>query len=148
MIPDVPLGANGTTLAIVVSIERFLELQKRLLESFKIAYPNVRDWALLFDAPKSGQLSVDHENWSFKKHGAGLRFTSSHGVAVDVHRHPDEPDLFDAWRLLQYIESAAAEWQVTPSESELSAELEKLSIAGLLSRSRGQGFRLATKGNG
>jgi Domain of unknown function (DUF6896)/Protein of unknown function (DUF2185) len=81
--------------------------------------------------------------WSFKKHGLGLCFVSSQGVVVDVHRWLGRPELFDAWRLLQYVESVAPRAQYPATEAELEANLEQLHGSGQIERATIEGgFRL------
>ena len=81
--------------------------------------------------------------WSFKKPGLGLRFASSQGVIVDVHRWLGRPELFDAWRLLQYVESIAPSTADAATEAELEASLEQLRGSGQIERATVEGgFRL------
>src|SRR3712207_908778 len=82
-----------------------LVLQQKLLTAFRGEFPNVHDWQFLLDAPKSGEVLADGELWSFRRHGSGLAFKSNAGVVIDMHRALLDPGLFDAWRLLQYLES-------------------------------------------
>lgn len=121
------------SIEILPFIRSFLRLQKVLLEAFKSAYPNLHDWHLLLDFPRSGHIAVHSENWSFRRHGTGLIFTNSNGTVVDVPKYLENPDLFDSWRLLQYLESMLPEHQPI-SESELSTEIERLVRSGLLLR--------------
>jgi hypothetical protein len=121
------------SIEVLPLIRNFLRLQQILLEAFKSAYPNLHDWHLLLDFPKSGHIAVDGESWSFRKHGTGLIFTNFSGAVIDVPQYLESPDLFDSWRLLRYLESMLPEHR-TITESELSTEMERLVRSGMLLR--------------
>lgn len=55
---------------------------------------------------RTGEVVVDAESWTYKLHGAGVRFQhGATGRQVDIHRSPDRPELFDSWRLRTYFGS-------------------------------------------
>jgi hypothetical protein len=93
------------TAELLMLIRAFVVLQSRLLAAFREAYPDVADWPLLLDCPKSGELMVRGENWTFRKHGTGLHFSNAAGIVVDMHRALPDAGVFDAWRVLLYLES-------------------------------------------
>lgn len=87
---------------------QFVELQKKLVASFILSHPHVKDMKWLLDFPKRGSIVVNNEQWSFIKHGAGLRFqrtSCNPKLVVDVHAAFDDPEVVDEWRLQQYVES-------------------------------------------
>ena len=63
--------------------------------------------------------------WSFKKHGAGVKFTNTDdGRLVDICECIDQPELFDKWRLSHYLES------INNSNCNLADELTGLCMSG------------------
>lgn len=75
---------------------------------------------------------VDGETWRFNRHGAGVAFTSSSGVVVDVHRGVEQPDVIDAWRLVRYLETSGAVGRDQLHETAVDAELLTLTKQGQL----------------
>lgn len=89
-------------------ILQFVALQKKLVTSFRLSHPHVKDTKWLLDFPKHGSIIVNNDRWDFIKHGAGLRFrraSCSPQLVVDVHTAFDNPEVVDEWRLQQYVES-------------------------------------------
>ncbi len=133
----------ATAAELIGFIRELLVLQERLVAAFRNAFPRSRDWQFLLDFPSFGELNLDGAMWSFRKHGSGLRFVSSQGVIVDAHCWLGRPELFDAWRLLQYVESVVPRAEVPASEAELEASLEQLHGSGQIERATIKGgFRL------
>lgn len=119
-------------LEIIFTIRALLILQSRLMTAFREAHPDVQDWPMLLDCPRSGVIVSDGERWAFQKHGSGLTFRNESDVVVDMHRGLPDADIFDAWRLLQYLESVRAQAHVPPTESALTVTLDELSRGGYL----------------
>lgn len=89
-------------------IREFVKLQNDLLLKFSTQFPNSKDFKWLLDFPKSGQLRLFDSNWTFYKHGVGLRFVKSSvdvPIVVDIHKSFAEPNCIDLWRLSQYFQS-------------------------------------------
>ena len=122
-------------------IRRFVELQNLLITEFCRCYPQVKDSRTLHHAPRTGCLSTMEGLWLFRKHGAGICFLNAQGVEIDSHRAFGSPDLFDAWRIRIYLESASENGY--PELSELEAILDELVGRGALSRCSDRLFRLA-----
>lgn len=128
---------------LIIHIRRYIELQSTLLAAFKEAFPDVTDWEFLLDAPRSGEVIVDGDNWSFRQHGAGLSFRRADGVTIDAHRHLSVPEGIDAWRLLEYIESSDVDRDDSLSERSLEKELATLEDKGeIVSAQHGGLYRL------
>jgi uncharacterized protein DUF6896 len=95
---------------------RYVELQTLLVTEFCRCYPEAR--SALHKAPRTGCLSTTEGFWLFKKHGAGVSFVNALGVWVDPHVEFGSPDLFDAWRIHLYLESASGDDYPEPTELE------------------------------
>lgn len=67
----------------------------------------------------------------------GLAFIDWDGVKVDIHRHFDAPELFDAWRLELYLESLD---ELDEYEESIESGLSRLVASGALVRARGDCF--------
>jgi len=81
-------------------------IQRRLLQEFFVQNPNLIDFKLLADFPKSGVLTIDGESWTYKKHGLGYSFESERGDVIDAHNHFCKTSrAIDAHRLTQYLAS-------------------------------------------
>lgn len=88
----------------LLDIIEFIELQTRLVNQFRISFPEVKDLNYLLDCPKTGVIYLNEEKWSFQRHGAGLEFKlNSLGTIVDVHKWLLHPEYFDEWRLEEYF---------------------------------------------
>lgn len=88
-------------------IAEFAETQNRLCQSVIDEYGPRDDGSIIFSVPKTGSLELNGERWTFKRHGSGLRFIDDQGHVIDAHRNVVScPAGFDAWRLLQFIETA------------------------------------------
>lgn len=125
--------------SLLTEINRFVELQTMLLTEFCRRYPQAADCQWLIEAPGTGCLSTREGLWLFRKHGAGVSFVNAEGVWIDPHRAVESPELFDAWRLQLYLESASE--QEYPDR--LDAELAELVNMGKLVRCSDGLFRLA-----
>jgi hypothetical protein len=68
---------------LIVHIRELLVLQGKLIGALRHAVPK--------ECPKSGELHLEDASWSFQKYGAGVAFTNSKGVLVDVHRGTGTP---------------------------------------------------------
>lgn len=100
----------GTMIILTEVLKQFVELQIKLMAVFKDGHQNLSDWLFLIDFPKSGELEVNGEFWSFNKHGSGLLFrNNSTGVVVDIYKNISKPRQFDSWRLEQFIDSSQFE---------------------------------------
>jgi hypothetical protein len=120
-----------------VLIRKLVVLQGKLLEAFKSAYPKAQDWQWLFHFPSTGEVSVDQEQWKFRKHGAGIAFTSRSGVVVDLHDGLPDTSLVDAWRLLLYLESIKFMKDSDQAQQDLEKQLAELARSGLLRKVQG-----------
>lgn len=130
--------------SLIIHIRRFIELQSRLMDAFKEAFPDVSEWQFLLDAPRSGEVVIDGDSWSFRKHGAGLSFRRADGVTINAHRHLSVPEGIDAWRLLEYLESSDVDSDDSLSEHSLREELAWLEGEGEIISTQHEGlYRLA-----
>jgi hypothetical protein len=130
---------------LLMPIRRFVALQEMLLRAFIEAFPQVSDWQLLLNCPRSGEFVVDGRAWTFRRHGRGLRFKDDSGVVVDMHRALPDAEVFDAWRLLQYLESSRDARQTHLTEAELNATLQRLTRSGHVQNADAEGgFRFAS----
>jgi hypothetical protein len=120
----------NTPLEFQMFIRGFVNLQTKLIGSFMDAFPQVTDWLLLREVPKSGELIVDAEPWTFRRHGSGVQFENARGVTVDTHRALPDPGIFDAWRLVQYFESLGVSIGFPIEEAAVEARLADLSKSG------------------
>lgn len=93
--------------SIIELIFEFAEIQNRLCRTVVSEYSLQDDRSVIFSAPKAGALELNGERWMFKRHGSGLRFINDNqGYVIDAHRNiVSYPAGFDAWRLLQYLET-------------------------------------------
>ena len=101
------------------------------MDAFGQRFPGLTDRRLLLDHPAEGKIALSDGEWSFVKHGAGLRFRrQGEGVQpeVDLCDRPYEPTVFDAWRLETYLLSIGVK---TPRE-DLLDELVELEGAGFI----------------
>lgn len=91
-------------------ITEFAETQNRLCRITIDRYDLADDMSLTFLAPKVGSVELGGEAWTFHRHGLGFRFTSDRsGRIIDAHRNiVSYPAGFDAWRILQYLETIKA----------------------------------------
>lgn len=122
-----------TTTVVDISLVRaFVALQRRLVDALRLANPAARDFRFMFNFPKTGEVTVEGEPWRFDRHGAGVAFTSTSGVIVDVHRGFEQPDVVDAWRLVRYLETSGAVGGDKLDETEVDAELRVLAQHGQL----------------
>lgn len=89
-------------------IHCYVKLQSELISATRAAYPNAKDMKWMLDFPKSGIIEIDDYQWSFIKHGSGLKFIRqkvSPFITVDIHKYFDEPKAFDSWRLVEFLNS-------------------------------------------
>ncbi|SUB83923.1 Uncharacterised protein [Pragia fontium] len=119
----------------------FVRLQKGLMNAFFIAYPIVKDFTWLLDFPKSGNIKLDHDLWSFIKHGKGIKFlkrSSQPEIVVDVSTNINNPNMIDVWRLSQYFLSNLSE----VSDSEIKCLLDEMVYSGLLKKTSEKQYEL------
>lgn len=92
--------------AVKIILE-YVELQTHLLSEFWQLYPNFKNANSLFNFPSAGYIVAQDEKWEFQRHGKGMCFTATQSEKiVDIHVGLREyPQAFDAWRIVQYIES-------------------------------------------
>jgi hypothetical protein len=113
-------------------INDFLSLQHSLLREIDTVHPGGLQSKLILRVPKKGAILVEGETWEFQKHGAGLRFTrNADSNVVDVSNFVTDASVFDAWRIVQYLESINV---VAVSEREIELELLRLEALGDLVR--------------
>lgn len=116
--------------SLVAEIKVFLSIQEKLTKALLSKYPECTNYSMLFNLPKHGEIYVNDRCWSFRKHGAGVEFSSvDNGTIVDVCERINQPNLFDEWRLSLYFESIHKEG------SELKGGLSELIESGLIQRS-------------
>jgi hypothetical protein len=89
---------------ILAAAQEFAETQSSLLVSLDQVYPFLA-FSDLDRVPKEGVLAILGKEWTFRRHGAGIKFTSSDGVIVDAHRAVTVVNGIDAWRLARYLSS-------------------------------------------
>ncbi|MCX8619151.1 hypothetical protein J3U42_12205 [Gilliamella sp. B2923] len=114
-------------------IEELIKLQNNLLSVFKRVYPEVKDYNLLLDCPRKGELKVNEQEWLFTKHGKGLKFIRKKPlsqIVVNIHSYFSEPDVLDEWRLEQYLESL----KISYSKSDISKYLNELTLTQVLKK--------------
>lgn len=141
---------------LLEQLQSFVDLQVSLVAAFHKNFPEVTDLQFMLDAPKTGCVETPTGLWLFKKHGGGLAFKNWDGITVDVHRCFGSPEAFDAWRIMQYLESIS---QFNDDEDEddshgdsdqvdhrqVESELADLASSGQLSRDAKNVYRLAGK---
>lgn len=122
-------------------IEELIKLQNNLLSVFKRVYPEVKDYNLLLDCPRKGELKVNEQEWLFTKHGKGLKFIRKKPlpqIVVNIHSYFSEPDVLDEWRLEQYLESL----KISYSKSDISKHLNELTLTQALKKISEQQYKL------
>lgn len=122
-------------------IEELIKLQNNLLSVFKRVYPEVKDYNLLLDCPRKGELKVNEQEWLFTKHGKGLKFIRKKPlpqIVVNIHSYFSEPDVLDEWRLEQYLESL----KISYSKSDISKYLNELTLTQVLKKISEQQYKL------
>ena len=122
-------------------IEELIKLQNNLLSVFKKVYPEVKDYHLLLDCPRKGELKVNEQEWLFTKHGKGLKFIRKKPlpqIVVNIHSYFSEPDVLDEWRLEQYLESL----KISYSKSDISKYLNELTLTQVLKKISEQQYKL------
>lgn len=110
-----------------------IQLQNCLFSVFKRNYPRVKDYNLLLDCPREGELDVHGQEWLFKKHGKGLTFTRKKPLPeliVNMHNYFSEPDVLDEWRLEQYLDSL----NVSYSKKDVRNCLNELTLTNVLKK--------------
>lgn len=50
---------------LLEAVRDLVRLQTLLVQAFHSAFPNVRDWQCLLDAPKNGCIAVGEHLWLF-----------------------------------------------------------------------------------
>ena len=122
-------------------IAEFAETQNLLCRTVIGRYDLKDDGSVIFSAPKAGSLDLNGEGWTFKRHGSGIRFTSDRrGHVIDAHRNiVSYPAGFDAWRLLQFLETIdpanldlAGEAGGLEDESKINELLSSLAAQGVI----------------
>lgn len=81
----------------------YVLLQEKIINIFLIEFHHSKDYELLLDFPRKGEITIDDETWRFLKHGKGFRFQSDTGHIVDIINNIKQPYLFDIWRLEQFF---------------------------------------------
>lgn len=122
-------------------IEELIKLQNNLLSVFKRVYPEAKDYNLLLDCPRKGELKVNEQEWLFTKHGKGLKFIRKKPlpqIVVNIHSYFSESDVLDEWRLEQYLESL----KISYSKSVISKYLNELTLTQVLKKISEQQYKL------
>lgn len=88
-------------------IEKYLNTQHLLISRMQEIYGKFDQF--LFSIPNSGSIALSGSSWNFQKHGVGIRFIDSAGIAVDAHCAIGNPNAFDAWRISTYLLSLGLE---------------------------------------
>ena len=117
----------------IQAIEELVSFQKALLRSVSDAYPSASDFRWLLDFPKNGTITAASFSWRFERHGAGMRFVregAPPNLVVNMHKAFDAPDVVDAWRLVEFLESAGS----TATEQQAVQFLNGLAHSGQATR--------------
>lgn len=96
-----------TTIAAIDALSAYSKTQAALCDTIVREHKISDDMDVVFSLPKSGSVTSNGEEWSFARHGSGVRFTSA-GDARIVDAHVgivSQPAAFDAFRLFEYFES-------------------------------------------
>ena len=111
---------------VLVSAREFAAIQSALLTLLDKAYPFL---ALgdLDRLPKTGTIAALGGVWTFKRHGAGVKFVSADEVVVDAHRAVRAVGGIDAWRLARYMSSLQ---KSEVSHRDVEKALSEISRAG------------------
>jgi hypothetical protein len=102
----------------------FVELQKKLIDSFEKKYPSIHNNKWLVGIDSNSLISVNKQCWQAIKHGAGIRFTRKivqPHLVIDVHNHLDQVERIDALRWQEYTESRGIQISFESAASELAA---------------------------
>lgn len=96
-----------TTVAAIDALRAYTKTQIALCDTIVREHKISDDMAVVFSLPKSGSLTSDGEEWSFARHGTGVRFCSIVGARiVDAHVGiVSQPEALDAFRLFEYFGS-------------------------------------------
>ncbi|MBV4535239.1 MULTISPECIES: DUF6896 domain-containing protein [Pseudomonas] len=80
---------------------RFSEIQEALVAAFLELSKTKGQW------PTKGTILLNNERWAYRKHGAGVCFTSKNtGEEIDAHSGIEQkPYKKDSWRLEIYFAS-------------------------------------------
>lgn len=95
-------------------VKTMVDLQRSLVVEFFNIYPSLKDFDLLLDFPKTGEIKLENTLWNFIKHGKGLKFIRKEpkpNIIIDVHINILDPCIVDEWRLSQYLESLGYDLQ-------------------------------------
>jgi hypothetical protein len=111
---------------ILAAAQEFAATQSSLLISLDQVYPFLA-FSDLDRLPKEGVIAILGKEWAFRRHGAGIKFTSSDGVVVDAHRAVTVVNGIDAWRLARYLSSIE---KIDVSHRDLEKMFSDLSKAG------------------
>lgn len=91
---------------------------------------------------------LDGKAWSFQRHGSGVSFSDEREIIVDANDRLSEPDVFDAWRIMQYVESfdraRGVEFQEI-EEREVVKSLDDLTVSGQLERVGNRHYRILNR---
>ena len=98
--------SNNSTSARLQMIHTYVTLQNQLISE---AVSKLTPGATAYDFEKSlaATTTIQGITWHAMAHGLGVAFTNPQTKAVvDAHvGFIDSPNIFDAWRLVQYCES-------------------------------------------
>jgi hypothetical protein len=114
---------------ILERVKELIRMQDALSRRFIENHLGSRGLENLLFAPNHGEINADGFQWKFTKHGGGVLFSRiGDGLTVDMHKHLDNPKIFDAWRLRQFLES----FGIYFSEEECLGILKEMVALGTL----------------
>jgi hypothetical protein len=115
----------------------YAKTQAELCDEIVREYRIEDDLGVVFSLPKDGKLTLNGENWSFAKHGSGIRFISdTDSRVIDAHvRIVSLPTGLDASRLFDFFESSDTHsLHVDDQEFKLGTEAEIDTLLSELAR--------------
>ena len=100
----------------------------------------------LSNVPKSGEVSIGDENWTYTKHGLGVCFLNSKTkVKIDFHRVSSGAECFDPWGLSIYFGSLGNKGQKILNEYGMKSESHLDRITSLV-HELNEGGQVSKKG--
>ncbi|MFQ0996207.1 DUF6896 domain-containing protein [Gilliamella sp. CG25] len=118
---------------MIKHIKKLLQLQNTIMACFRLTYPKIKDFDLLLDFPSKGNLEILGQEWVFIKHGKGIKFIRKNPlpeIIVNIHNYITNPNVFDEWRLIQFLESM----NIYITKNEIDNCLESLLFTNFLTK--------------